>query len=239
VDQEPNAVRVQRSFQPSKGPRVLVSVVAVLLLLALVKPWGLWSNGARGGGNERGAASPVGSSPPLLASAALPPADPNAMDCFSGDTEQAVALERWPDNQVRTWVAIQDVSAAGPLDTRMPRIVIHSSHVVGIGVCASSVLAGPRGTGAWVRDVQSVVRLATGPKAVDLGSPDPITRDSGTPDGAELYGWTATGPSAVQSALPTPWPLGSYALAFTFPMDATQQVRWLRIDLVGDGRGHG
>jgi len=239
VDQEPNAVRVRGSFQQSRGARVLVSVVAVLLLLALVKPWRFWSDGTSGGDNERGTASPVGASAPLLATAAPPPADPNAMDCLSGDTEQAVALERWPDNQVRTWVAIQDVSAAGPLDTRMPRIVIHSSHVVGIGVCASRALAGPRGTGAWVRDVQSVVRTATAPKAVDLGGADPINRDIGTPDGAVLYGWTATGPSPVQSTRPTPWPLGSYALAFTFPMDATQQVRWLRIDLVGDGRGHG
>jgi hypothetical protein len=231
VDQEPNAVRAGGSFEPSRGPRILVAVVAVMLLFAVVKPWA-FSGGGSGGAAAPGSARELAASPTPPPTPTPIPADPYGMDCLSGDTEQAVALERWPDNQVRTWVAIEDAVATGPLDTAMPRIVIHSSHVVGIGVCAARSLAGATRSGAWVRDVQSILKVDV---AFDLGAPDPINRDVGTPDGAVLYGWiTPPGPAASPMPPPTPWPAGSYALSFTFPIDATRQLHWLRVDLVAD-----
>jgi len=211
-------------------------------MVALVKPWALWSTapGDNGAGATRpGAASQLSASATPPASPTPLPLDPYAMDCLSGDTEQTVTLERWPDKQVRTWVATDGALATGPLDARMPRIVIHSSHVIGLGVCASRALAGPVGPAARVRDIQSITGTGAAAKALEIGAPDPITRDIGTADGAVLYGGIIPQTSFDEPAPLLPWPPGSYAIAFTFPMDPGQEVHWLRVDIVADPRPQG
>lgn len=187
--------------------------------------------------------------------------DPNAMACLTDVTEQVVILERWAGHEVRSWIAAADVTVSRPLDQRLVPIPFFSTHVIGVGICAPRARTGSQQPAARLLDVQSIVQTATGPLTVDLGVPDPITLQLGDPEPALLYGApVATSPRASANlprfypadpaaepwpAIPTPgmgppsstdgwatWPAGSYAIAFLFPSDGSNVVRWLRIDLI-------
>lgn len=177
------------------------------------------------------------------------------MLCLSGDTEQLVLLERWAGNEVRSWIVATDRPVSGPLDPAMARIAVFSSHVIGIGICAPQAFGGSVAAGARLDDVQVVAQDGHGPKAGDLGRPDPITITTGSPDAAVLYGWPQSTPTDSGPAKPslqptpaevagptppafgpgptaTPWPPGSYAIAFVFPADPSARVRWVRLDIL-------
>ena len=248
-----------------------LAIVVVFLALALLKPWSFGQDRAEGGRSGAPVATPSGTG---LAAGAQPspsaaPAilDPNAMPCLTDAAEQIVIIERWAGHEVRSWVASTDETESGPLDDRLVPIVVFSTHVVGIGVCAPRALAGAGRPAALLLDVRSIVRTADGPSAVDFGTPDPITVQLTGQEPALLFGVPATtpglpsvgpvpsdrpagstatrhptesptaGPASGQgSAAPargsTTWPTGSYAIAFRFPSDGQDVVRWLRIDLV-------
>lgn len=192
MDDEPKAVRVQSPFARPREPSILVAVIAVLLLIALVKPW---SFGERKSDSSRpGARSAIPSSTGLATdgepSLAATPSilDPNAMPCLTDATEQVVIIERWAGHEVRSWVAATDMAVSGPLDERLAPIAIFSSHVIGLGICASRAQIGTRQPAARLLDVESIVQTAGGPLAVDLGTPDPITLQLSGPEPALLYG---------------------------------------------------
>lgn len=254
MEREPDAVRVESPFARPREPRVLVALAAAFLLLALLKPWSFLEDGAAG--QSPGPSSiPSGSAPAIAMrspeATPSPVPDPNAMDCLSDQMEQVVILERWPGNEVRSWIATSKVAARGPLDDRLVAIPIFSSHVVGLGVCSSGA-GGVSGVTARVVDVRSITESSDGPVSVSLGIPDPITRGVGGADAAMLYGAPGTvppkasvgrapvdgrtdrtgTPSLPRSRAPSTWPTGSYAIAFSFPSDGAGVVRWLRIDLI-------
>jgi hypothetical protein len=255
VDREPDALPVESPFGRSREPRILVAVAAAFLLLALLKPWSFGESGDTGGRSPAPSTVPSGSAPALgvLPSATTPsPApDPNAMDCLSDRTEQVVVLERWPGKEVRSWIAAPEVVASGPLDDHLEVIQIFSSHVVGLGICASGNVGGHGSTARFV-DVRSIIESSDGSSSVSLGLPQPITREVGGADSARLYGAPGelpqrgsvgrtpgdqgTGRSGRPSAARTPpsptWPTGAYAVGFSFPSDGAGVVRWLRIDLI-------
>ncbi len=256
MDHETDTVRVQSPFKRRREPSVLVAVVAIFLLIALVKPWSFGqgrseSNGSgapvdtsSGNGLAAGAQPSPSAAPPIL--------DPNAMPCLTDAVEQVLIIERWAGHEVRSWVASTDRTVSGPLDDRLAPIVVFSSHVIGIGVCAPRALAGAGQPAARLLDVRSIVQTVDGPLAVDLGTPDLITVQPSGPEPALLFGAPAVtpqpsvdpGPSdrPAGSTVPprataptrgsTRWPTGSYAIAFRFPSDGPDVVRWLRIDLI-------
>lgn len=245
MEHEPNVVRVGDSSQRPRGPSIIVAAFALFLLLALVKPWSFGGSGSGGAAStpDPGASDLVTRLPAPSPMPTTTP-DPNAMPCLAGDVEQVVAIERWPGNEVRSWIATDDATVSGPLDPRLARIVIYSTHVLGVGICASRALGGGLGAGAWIRDVQAIVPTSDGPKAIDLGSRDSISGEFGAVDAAVLYGPPSIRVGPLESRSPalghgpvfSPWPTGSYAIAFSFPGDPPSQIRWLRIDL-SDGAG--
>ncbi|MGZ8437736.1 MAG: hypothetical protein ACXWXR_04255 [Candidatus Limnocylindrales bacterium] len=229
-------------------------MATVFLLLALLKPWSFLENGAAGQSPGRssiptGPAPAIGVMPSEATPSPIP--DPNAMDCLSDRTEQVVILERWPEDEVRSWIAAPEVAARGPLDDHLGVIQIFSSHVVGLGICSSGTES-RQGSTARLLDVRSIIESSDGPVSVSLGVPDPITQGVGGADAAVLYGaprailpspsvgrapvderMDETGtPSAPGNPASATWPTGSYAVAFSFPSDGVGVVRWLRIDLI-------
>lgn len=163
------------------------------------------------------------------------------MACPADGIEQVVAFERFARDEVRSWIAVDEVPVTGPLDPRLARIAIHSSHVVGLGICAPWTAEGARVAGRIIA-VQRLVTTPSGPVSVDVGLPRPITLDLDGHDAAVLYGPppesnapsatpTSSGAMAGGGAIAT-WPAGKYAVAFAFDSDDTAVVRWLRIDLI-------
>jgi hypothetical protein len=176
------------------------------------------------------------------------------MACLSDDIEQVVAFERSPRSEVRSWIAVEERPVSGPLDLRLARITLYSSHVVGLGICGPWTLDGSRVAGRIIA-VELLVATPGGPAAVNLGVPEPITLELGGQDAAVLYGpppasiasqSPITGPSPgaptnpsgtggiIGGGLPlfATWPTGAYAIAFAFASDGSTVVRWLGIDLI-------
>ena len=110
------------------------------------------------------------------------------MACMTDASEQVVIIERWAGHEVRSWVAAADMTVSEPLDERLVPISIFTSHVIGLGICASRDRTGTQQPAARLLDVQSIVQAASGPLAVDLGRPDPITVQLRGPEPALLYG---------------------------------------------------
>lgn len=203
MDREPNAVRVRSSFERPREASIVVAVIVGFLVVAIVKPWSFGETGSDGARLADRGALPAASGVALLTEPTPAPAigipDPNAMACLSDETDQLVTIERWAGHEVRSWVAVADITGSGPLDQRLTPISIYSNHVVGLGICAprtqaavSETVGGGTGQGvspgARLLDVRSIVETAAGPVAFDLGIPDPITVQRSGPDPAVLYG---------------------------------------------------
>ena len=251
MDHEPNAVHVEGTFQRPRGPSIVIVAFLAGILVALVKPW---SFGGSGAPEAQTSPLPSGARGGVLSSTApaqSPQVDPNGMLCLGGDVEQVVAYERSANVEVRNWIAVDDVPVTGPLDPRLARIRIYSSHVVGLGICGPFTGAGVPVAGRII----DVLLAATmpGEPAKDLGRPRQITLELGGPDAAVLYGSPqelvvlpdptagaappspgARGTGGIGAELPTlrPWSKGAYAIAFAFAWDDPTVVRWLGFDVV-------
>jgi hypothetical protein len=273
---EPTAVRVGGRSGGPRGPRAVVAMVAAFLVIAILKPWSFGGDGSTGAAPP----APVTSTPSVAQVAPISPPvatptpaptieDPNAMPCLTDSTDQVVMIERWAGHEVRSWVAAVDLAdaAAGPLDPRLVPVVIFSSHVIGLGVCAPRDLAGSGPPAAELRDIATIVKEDDAPVAQYLGPPEPITLPGTGPEPAVLYGapaFAVPAPSAVPVARPSdsvsrlssvspsagpaasdplsdeawaPWAAGSYAIRFRFPGDATGILRWVRIDIAEGAAG--
>jgi hypothetical protein len=174
----------------------VVAILAAFLAIAILKPWSFGGDGSAGGGPALATATP---SAAAIASADAPVAtpttaptveDPNAMPCLTDATDQVVMIERWAGHEVRSWVAAADLkdAGAGPLDPRLVPVVIFSSHVIGLGVCAPRELAGAGPPAAELRDLATIVEDGGAPVAEYLGPPEPITVPGAGTEPAVLYG---------------------------------------------------
>lgn len=268
MDQGPRTAPVAA---PAGGPRrasILAAAVVVGLALAVIKPWSLGSSGPGGpaGSPLPARVIPPGSPATALVSPSAPSGDPNAMACLADEAEQVVTDERSAEREVRSWIAVPMTDAAGPLDPRLAPLVVFSSHVVGLGVCAPSTIvsaspgagpAGSAGSGATLIDVRSVSTIGGVATAVDLGPPQLLADVLNGRDPALLYGPPQLGRPASSSGAPQPtkraptaaspstppsdaaaWRPGSYAIAFRFSWDDRATLHWLRIDLI-TGAGDG
>ena len=249
MDHEPNAVHVEGTFERPRGPSIVIVAFLAGVLVALVKPWSFGESGSPG---TRSSLPPAGASGGVTSAAPSPSpqVDPNGMLCLGGDIKQVVAYERSQSVEIRNWIAFEDVPVTGPLDPRLARITIYSSHTIGLGICGPFTRQGVPVAGRII-DVL-LTSTKPGEPAKDLGRPRQITLELGGQDAAVLYGspqevvvlpdpTTALAPSPSAGAskgtgaeLPTlrQWSRGVYAIAFAFAWDQPSVVRWLGIDLV-------
>jgi hypothetical protein len=243
VDEAPKPVRIQGSLDHSRATFNLVAIVAVLIALAVLKPWA--GSAATGPGDvATDTAVPAEAGTSAAAAVEPPPtADPNAMTCLTDPSLHVVTVERSPGNVVRTWVVAPPGNGTDPLDPDIPRLELFSEHLVGLGICsprpredpaASGAPAGPDVVGRDVQliDVQAIVDSASGPVATDLGRGRVLVEARPGSGETTVYSGPQrpVGPAGL-------WTPGSYAVAFRFAYDPRVAVRWLRIDVHGPGHG--
>ncbi len=265
--------RIVPVMPPSRGPRrasIMTVAVIVLVALAIAKPWTLVATGSPEGPAADpipASANPATNPGDRSAIPTAPSGDPNAMACLAGETEQLLTIERSAGREVRSWIAVPRIAAAGPLDPRLVPLTIFSSRVVGLGVCAARTdlgalpPGGPSeaggGSAATLLDVRSITNVAGGAAAIDLGPPSLLPDALNRLDPALLYGpphpaepasSASPGPptksaSADLPSGPSPspglptWRAGSYAIAFRFGSDDVTVVRWLRVELLTGAGG--
>jgi hypothetical protein len=252
------------------------AALAIFIAVALVKPWGPPA-APRAGGLDSGLAATPGeraSSGDVVGAPdeSVEPAPAAATSCLSSDAEQLVVFEQWPGNEVRSWIAVPDVPATGPLDPALRPVVVYAAHAVGIGLCAPTSAtasddssAAPIGEhAAEIVDLQTVGPGSSGSTLVDLGAPTELAAIRLGVDAVRLYRPSFGGPAdaaATDSRPPAPsskpgpsaaasddrssapsgtppaaaWPLGGYAIGFTYAFDPAGTTRWLRFELARGG----
>jgi len=260
MDEDARAVRV--SVGRDRLPRTLVAFAAIIVAIAIVKPWSIGSGGTPGAGQTAiaSAAVPAASSPTAIS----PPVDPNQMSCMSSTGERVLTLIRWAGHEVRTWQVPDRAIGSDPLDPSLVPLRITSSNVVGIGVCA--IRPDPRSSldaSAIATDVRQVTVRGGQPFMTDLGVPTSMTKPKRDPDLGVLYGPLGSaarlrgrlilgdpgsrilapsvspiGPTTSPTGMTgseepwNTWAIGSYALEFRFASEDSAVVYWLRFDIV-------
>lgn len=193
----PTAVPVRPGERSTTAFRVTFAL-GLFIAVAIVKPWG--EPTPRTSGDSGVLPGPTsGSSGGGIAGLPEPSVEAAeaATSCLSSDSEQLVVVERWPGNEIRSWIAVDDVAASGPLDPAMTSTDVFAAHAIGIGVCAPtdeatrSAVPGEsaRGGGhaAVIVDVQSISNPAASAAPVDLGAPVELPLLGTGPDAVRLY----------------------------------------------------
>lgn len=244
MDNEPAVIRVPSPR--GRGPSLVVVVAAAVVGLALLKPW------AFGAGPEQArvavASVPVAQAlTPSFAPRATTVAiwDPNAMACMSSEGNRVLALLRAPGEEVRTWLTLDDLDVANPLDPAVVPLRLPSSHVVGLGVCARRIVAEEDVTSAAQLVEIALVSAGSRPTLMNLGAPVILSRQVGVATLGVLYG----PPTALIGGPPSPavsgepsdgiWPVGSYAIGYRFVGDPPTMVRWVRLDILAASGKYG
>ena len=170
----------------------------------IAKPWSLVATGSPAGAVSGSPIPPrptrrrtpaIGPYPP----AATPSGDPNAMACLADETEQVLTVERSAEREVRSWIAVPDLStprAARPA-TGAPHDLLEPRGG-SRGLCRGTTsglapIGGPAGvgeaSGAIVTDVQSITIVAGMPRAQSIsGRRACLPARSTATDPALLYG---------------------------------------------------
>lgn len=229
-------------LDPHRGggrPALVVVIAAALLVaVALVKPWGLPV-----GLGLRVAAPPTAAPPgPTPTPAPLTDDTLVAPFCLQPSGWRVFAAERWSDRDVRSWRSAETFAgASGPRDPRIPITPLASQWVMSLGYC--SPVAGPERPppGATVT-VYRLLDVVNEPQVLPLRRLQPSQRAS--PLGVvyappTIWRSTAGGPAFGPGSGPSSgWQSGTYI----FQIGATNRppVRWLgvRIELLPQpGRG--
>lgn len=218
------------------GPTVstVVAAIAVVLAVAIVKPWG------EGGGGP-GLLIQATGSPPAAAPSRVPGPTPDAARaivsalCLEPTGWRLYATERWSDRNVRSWKSIEPVAAAdGPGDPRVPFFPETSRTILTLGYCAP--VTGPeRPPGATTTTIYQ--RLAddvatpSGTPAWETISPQRVQPAVGSSPLGGAWGPPAIGKPGVTPAAPAAgWASGSYVFRIaTGGQGAAVYVRWFGV----------
>ena len=168
---------------------VVTFAVGVFLGVAIVKPWGPTTAPATDSANgspRTNASGPIGSAAPEASVEAVPLA---ATSCLSSDRQQLIVFERWPGNEVRSWIAVPDRAATGPFDRSLVSTDVFAAHATAIGVCAASIgSAANERHAATILDVRVALANKPGSQPVDAGAPLEVGGGGVGPDPIRLFG---------------------------------------------------
>ncbi|HET9346601.1 MAG TPA: hypothetical protein VFO05_12965 [Candidatus Limnocylindrales bacterium] len=204
-------VRFEASVgRTSWNPAVVVGVIGLFVAVALLKPWE--------GPSEPGRASATASEPPRAAAVAPPrdrapgPSRPGASAvavqamCLNAFSWRTATIERWDDQTVRVWRALDMRSATGPTDPDIDSAPAVGETVPAIGYCAPASgpdsPVGPAEVVAWRLDGDTATPVElrqVAPVGVVsefgalFGPPD---RGSSWPDGTYVFRHAAIGVGA-------------------------------------------
>ena len=205
---------------------VATSLVAVLVAIAILKPWGPGSAPA----------------PPRVPRTALPvlatptPRPTNesadglaAPICLGAGAWQVASLETWRTQRVRVWRAVEPIAdAVGPLDPAIPTVPVVALEIEALGWCAPTYgadrPAGPARVTAWF--VLDAI-------AVELQLRQ-VLPERGTTQVAALYrlrGLCPPGPACptTPTAVTEPWRTGR--VVFRYEDLGGDRVAWFAADI--------
>ena len=226
ADRQPDIeLRRVRADKPADRLGIASAIVALLVSLAVVKPWG-----------DIGVPA---SAPPRPIFTEAPGPTPEPTDdtplglatpiCLGTGAWRVASLETWRTQHVRVWRALDPApGASGPLDPAIPVVPVIALGVEALGFCAPAygpdMPIGPARIVAWWID---------GGEAIDLPLLQ-VRPDRGTTPYAGLYrpvaecqsSWC---PSVFRSQLAGPWTSGR--VVFRYTDEADGRVVWFAVDI--------
>lgn len=201
--------------------------VAVLVALAVLKPWGVGSPEPIGG--------PAGL--PATANPATPvPTEDRTADglasavCLGAGAWQIASLETWRTQDVRVWRAIEPIAgASGADDPAIPAVPIVALQVAALGWCAPAYgpnrPAGPATVTAWyVRD-----GLVTDLHLHQVRPPEGVTQLGGLYVPLTACPEQAICAPLLREPVPGAWVTGR--VVFRYLDEASGAVSWLAADV--------
>jgi hypothetical protein len=204
-----------------------VGVFVVLLLVAILKPWG-------GGTPQPTGLLAIEPDSPV-ASAPVPTEDRTAQGlafpvCLDTGGWRVASLETWRTQDVRVWRAIEPIaSATGPLDPAIPSVPIVAIELSALGWCApafgEAMPVGPATVVAW---------SVHGTDASLLRLRQVRPEDGVTPIAALYVPLTdcadqATCGSPLPAPVPRQWTTGR--VVFRYRDDGTGRIGWFAADV--------
>jgi hypothetical protein len=210
------------STRPPVGTWLAVTVLAVAI--AFVKPWETEPAPSPTGGavaeGRANASAAVGTAPSQVQTLLPGSAGPLvAKFCLDPGSWRIATVERWRDQTIRVWRAIEPVDAAsGPEDARIPIFPVVSEGITELGWCAP--VTGPqRPVGhatidAWRQTLSGWVAIRT-----------TSTRPTGI---GSSFGGLYAPPENADSEAPELWPDGDYVFRYREP---TGRERWFGVEV--------
>lgn len=202
-----------------------VTIVAVLVSLAIVKPWG--GGDTTSGARALATGAATDEPGPSAAATRVPPSHTAGIDadvtraCLDPGSWRVASVEAYGAQTIRVWRALEPGTASGPADPAIPYVLVVSEGVTELGWCAP-VAGSDRPTGettvqAWT--------LGDG-----TARPLRLVRTGRTPHESTfgaLYGplSAVTGRRAPEV---TGWPAGQYV--FRLRLEDGDE-RWFGVDL--------
>jgi hypothetical protein len=225
-DPPPDGQSRERAFAPTRlesaRPPVgtWLAIVLAALAIAVVKPWATEppaspSTGAVAEGRVVGTTSdPSGPAVPTLRHDSAGPLV--ALFCLDPQSWRVATIERWRDQSIRVWRAIDPIgSASGPDDPRIPVFPVVSEGVTELGWCAPVVgpdrPEGLAAIDAWHRTLDGPVSM-----------PTTSTRATGA---GTSFGGLYLPPGDQDSGL---WADGVYVFRYHEP---TGRERWFAVEV--------
>ncbi len=144
---EPTEAQLVVPRSSNRGLLLGATVIAVVLVLAVLKPWG-----APGGPGEAAvpglpsagpAAADSSPGPTATPSATSPGLDEPGGQCFPGTDWRLFAIEVNEGRPRRHWLSIEPGLATGPRDPAVPFVSVVTDRLLALGFCVGSGPDGP------------------------------------------------------------------------------------------------
>ncbi len=135
----------------SKLPIRLAALAVVLILVALLKPWGAASgpdavtpsvSPLQSPASAQSAAAGGDASPSPIRAAPTPSPNPDAIECLEPDGWRIVTLQRSGERESRSWTLVRPVVASGPDDPAIEPVRVGGQDLIEIGFCGVGQRAG-------------------------------------------------------------------------------------------------
>jgi hypothetical protein len=235
-------MRVERVGRTDRRrPTAIATAALFLVLVAVAKPWGMLDLGPPMPAPARpaGDAAAVALRPPADSPGPTPIPTPTGdqVPCLAPSGWRLATLEVGPLGDSRSWIVVNPVVAAGPLDA-IAAVSLRTDGVVALGFCApgaSLASAGSRIVGAWRLarpagggPAADALRLATVPGAASGLAPVwAVLYLAPTTGGATQP--SATGSSAAFELGASRWTSGHYVFEVA---DQGAAPVWFALDLL-------
>lgn len=215
---------------------VTTAVIVAALLIGLVKPWDLVtgppavSTASGAGGPAAGTGAVSAGTPGVKGSTARPTDGPGPDDgiarlattCGSPSGWRIATIQAWTGRAapIRSWIAIDPVGVAGPLDPRIPFVPVATDVVTAIGYCAppDEGLRPPTTARAELWAIAAGIAVPLTPLVLEPDEPDAL---GGL--------WRPAPEVAIEIRGRAAWPVGRYVIRVRSPTLAFD--RWLGIKI--------